>query len=254
MHNNDHIIQKIKNENLKPISRNVFLLRKVCIWFLLAITTVFGAYAFAFFFLKTLYIDYDNWHYFANSYNRFLIYNIPIIWIVLFMLSLLLVFYLFKKTNKGYKYSIVFIGAGSIIISFSLGVGLSKILAQNEYFMESFENERIMNWTDPHSGRLSGEVLFTDDQYILLRDIKDEVWNVDTFYLLDNSKEVLRNNQLVSIIGKYDYENNFTACQIIPLNINKMRFRPNSKNKPAVHIDTGNIYVKDICDLVINGK
>ncbi|MBC7981865.1 hypothetical protein H7X65_02200 [Candidatus Parcubacteria bacterium] len=250
----EQILQKIKNENLRPISRSVFLFRKVSIWFLLAISTIFGAYAFAFFFLKTLYIDYDNWHYFASSYNRFLIENIPLIWVVLFILSLLLIFYLFKKTNKGYKYSIVFIGAGSLIISFSLGVVLSKILAQKGYFIEEFENERVMNWTDPESGRLSGEVLFSDDQYILLRDIKDDVWNVNTIYLLDNSKEVLQNNQLVSVIGRYDYENNFTACQIIPLNIDKMRFKPNPKNRPGAHLNQDNSFVNDICDLVINGK
>ncbi|MBC7981580.1 hypothetical protein H7X65_00720 [Candidatus Parcubacteria bacterium] len=239
---------------MKPISRGVFLFRKVSIWFLLAISTIFGAYAFAFFFLKTLYIDYDNWHYFASSYNRFLIQNIPLIWMVLFMVSLALVFYLFKKTNKGYKYSIVFIGAGSLIISFSLGVALSKILAQRGYFIEEFENERVMNWTSPESGRLSGEVLFTDGEYILLRDIKDDVWNVNTMYLLDNSKEVLQNNQLISVIGKYDYENNFTACQIIPLNIDRMRFKPNPDNGPMMHPGQRNIFVDDICDVVINGK
>ncbi|MBC7767038.1 hypothetical protein H7Y21_03540 [Arenimonas sp.] len=251
---NDQILQKIKNDNVKPISRNIFLLRKVCIWFLLAISTVFGAYAFAFFFLKTLYIDYDNWHYFASSYNRFLISNIPLIWAVLFIVSLLLVYYLFKKTNKGYRYSIVFIGAGSLILSFTLGIILAKILAQKEYFTDKFENERVMSWTDPQSGRLSGEILFTNKDFILLRDIKDDVWNVNTVYLLENSKELLQNNQLVSIIGKYDYENNFTACQIIPLNIDKMRFKPNRNNRPEVHEIEQNIFVNDICDFVINKK
>ena len=253
MHN-DQILQKIKDENIKPTSRNVFLFRKVSIWFLLAISTVFGAYAFAFFFLKTLYIDYDNWHYFASSYNRFLIDNIPLIWGVLFIVSLLLVFYLFKKTNKGYKYSILYIAAGSLIISFSLGVVLSKILAQKGYLIEQFENERVMNWTDPESGRLSGEVLFTNNEYILIRDIKDDVWNVNTTYLLENSREVLQNSQLISIIGRYDYENNFTACQIMPLNIDRMRFKPNSKNRLPFGAPHRNPFVDDICDVVINGK
>ena len=118
--NNNQIIQKIKEGNVKPISRNIFLLRKISIWFLLAISTIFGAYAFAFFFLKTMYIDFDNWNYFASSYNQFLIDNIPIIWVILFIISLLLVFYLFKKTNKGYKHSIVFVAVVSLITSFSL--------------------------------------------------------------------------------------------------------------------------------------
>lgn len=251
---NEQIIQKIKNENIRPTSRNVFLFRKVSIWFLLAISTVFGAYAFAFFFLKTLYIDYDNWHYFSSSYNRFLVDNIPLIWAVLFVVSLLLVFYLFKKTNKGYKHSIVFIALGSLAISFSLGIALSKILAEKGYFIEQFENERLMNWTDPMSGKLSGEVLFVNAEYILLRDIKDDVWNVDTTYLLDNSKEVLQNSQLVSIIGKYDYEHNFTACQIMPLNIDKLRFKPNAKNRLPVHSVHNTEFVDDICDFVINRK
>jgi hypothetical protein len=252
--NNDQIIQKIKTDNLKPISKNVFLFRKISIWFLLAISTVFGAYAFAFFFLKTLYIDFDNWHYFASSYNMFLIDNIPYIWAGLFVISLLLVFYLFKKTNKGYRYSVVFIGAGSVVMSFSLGIGLSKILAQKGYFTERFDSERVMNWTNPQSGRLSGEILFIEDEYILLRDIKDDVWNVNVSYVLDNSRGLLQNNQLISIVGKYDYENNFTACQIMPLNVDKIRFKPNAGNRTVLNIHKDNSFVNDICDFVINAK
>ncbi len=247
-------MQKIKEGNVRPISRSIFLLRKISIWFLLAISTIFGSYAFAFFFLKTLYIDFDNWNYFASSYNQFLISNIPIIWAILFIISLLLVFYLFKKTNKGYKYSIVFVAGISLIISFSLGIALSKVLAQRGYFLDQFENERLVNWTDPQSGRLSGEVLFIDRQYMLIRDIQDGVWNVNTSYLLDNSKEVLQNNQLISIAGRYDYQNNFTACQIIPLNIDKIRFKPNSNNGLRPSINKNNSFVSDICDFVINRK
>jgi hypothetical protein len=252
--NNDQIIQKIKAENLKPISRNVFLFRKISIWFLLLISTIFGAYAFAFFFLKTLYIDFDNWYYFASSYNMFLIDNIPYIWASLFILSLFLVFYLFKKTNNGYKYSVVFIGAGSLLISFSLGAALSKVMIQNRYFVERFENERFIDWTNPEAGRLSGEVLFIQDEYILIRDIKDDVWNVDISYVLDNSKDMIKNYDLVSLIGKHDYENNFTACQIMPLNIDKVRFKPNPKHKPLINPHKESIFIKDICDFVINGR
>lgn len=248
------IIQKIKNENMKPISRNIFLFRKVSIWFLFAITTVFGAYAFAFFFLKILSIEFDDWYYFNNSYNGFLIENIPIIWIILFIFSLFLMFYLFKKTNRGYKYSIVYLGVGSIIISFFLGGVLAKTLAYKGLLIDRFENERVMNWTNPESGRLSGEVLFVNNDYILIRDIKDDVWNVNIDYVLDNSKQVLQDYQLVSIIGKYDYENNFTACQIMPLNIDKMRFKPNSINRFNRNINNDNDFVKDICDFVIKGN
>lgn len=251
---NDQIIQKIKNENLKPISRSIFLFRKVSIWFLFAITTVFGAYAFAFFFLKTLSLDFDNWYYFNNSYNGFLMEKVPVIWVVLFILSSLLMFYLFKKTNKGYKYSIVFVGAGSLIISFFLGAVLAKTLAYKGLLVERFENERVMDWTNPESGRLSGEVLFINSDYMLIRDIKDDVWNVDIKYVLDSSVEILKNTQFVSIVGKYDYENNFTACQIIPLNIDKMRFKPNPVNKFNRKINNDNDFVKDICDFVINSN
>lgn len=252
--NNYQIIQKIKTENLKPISKSVFLFRKISIWFLLVMSTIFGAYAFAFFFLKTLYIDFDNWYYFASSYNIFLIDNIPYIWASLFVISLLLVFYLFTKTNKGYRHSIVYIAAGSMLVSFSLGLVLSKILAQQGYFMENFENERVVSWTNPGAGRLSGEIIFIEDEYILLRDIKDGVWNIDISYVLDNSRELLENYQLISIVGRYDYENNFTACQIIPLNVDKIRFKPSPNNMPIRVVHKDNTFVKDICDFVINSK
>lgn len=252
--NNDQIIQKIKNENVKPISKNVFLFRKVSVWFLFAISTVFGAYAFAFFFLKTLSIDFDNWHYFANSYNAFLIENIPIIWIFLFIFSLFLMFYLFKKTNKGYKHSIVFIGVASLTISFLLGGILAKTLVYKGLLVDRFENEKVINWSNPESGILSGEVLFVSDEYVLIRDIKDDIWNVNVSYVLDISKQVLIDTQIVSIIGKYDYKNNFTACQIMPLNIDKIRFKPNPVNIFNPRLNKDNNFVKDMCNFVINNN
>ncbi len=252
MHN--EIIQKIKNKNIKPIPRNIFLFKKLYIWFLFTITTIFGAYTFAFFFLKILSIEFNNWYYFNNSYNGFLIENIPIIWIILFIFSLFMMFYLVKKINKGYKYSIVYLGAVSLTISFLLGGILAKTLAYRGLLIDRFENENVLNWTNPESGRLSGEVLFTDNNYVLIRDIKDNVWNVDIGYVLDNSKQVLRDNQIVSIIGKYDYENNFTACQIMPLYIDKLRFKPNPGNKSNRNINSDNYFVKEICDFVIKSN
>ena len=81
---NNQIIQKIKQENLKPISKNIFLLKRIIVWFLLFISTVFGAYSFAFFFLKTLFIDFDHWYFLSDSYDKFLMENIPIFWVILF--------------------------------------------------------------------------------------------------------------------------------------------------------------------------
>lgn len=251
---NDTILEKIKAENLKPISRYVFLFRKIIIWFLLAISTMFGAYAFAFFFLKTLYIDFDNWHYFANSYDRFLIQNIPVIWVILFVASLVMMFSLFKKTGKGYKYSILFVGFLSLAVSFVLGLALAKVLSQKGVLIEQFEQERLINWTNPKAGRLSGAVLLKDEDFIVLRDIQDDIWNVDTSHILDNSKDALENNEFVSIIGRYDYENNFTACQIIPLRMDRMKFKPDPKNRAGMMQEEVNTLASDICDFVINAN
>jgi hypothetical protein len=77
---------------------------------------------------------------------------------------------------------------------------------------------------------------------------------VDINYILDSSKQVLRDYRVVSIIGKYDYENNFTACQIMPLNIDKMSFRPNPTNIFIRKVDDNNHFVKDICDFVIKSR
>ena len=251
--NNEQIIQKIKNEKLKPISRSIFLFKKIIVWFLLIAATIFGSYAFAFFFLKSLYIDFDDWYYFSNSYNKFLIQNIPIIWIILFLFSIILMFYLFKRTNRGYKYSVMLIAFISLCISFLLGISLAKVLAIKSVLIDRFENERMMNWTNPGSGRLSGEILFIDDTYLLLRDIRDEVWNVNIEYLPNDFKLSLNKDDIVSIVGKYDYENNFTACKIMSFDIDNRHFKPNSKNKFKPEMND-NETVRDICDFVIKYK
>jgi hypothetical protein len=165
-----------------------------------------------------------------------------------------MMFFLFKKTNRGYKHSIVFVGFLSIAVSFILGLALAKILSQRGILIEQFERERVMDWTNPKAGRLSGAVLLKDEDFIVLRDIQDDIWNVDTSHILDNSKDALENNEFVSIIGRYDYENNFTACQIIPLRMDRMRFRPDPKNRPGMMQEEVNTFASDICDFVINAN
>jgi hypothetical protein len=252
--NNDQIIQKIKTENVQPISKNVFLVRKITVWLMFAVSTIFGAYAFAFFFLKTLYVDFDDWYYFSNTYNGFLFKNIPILWLMLFVLSILAMFLIFKKTGKGYRYSILFLAAISLVISFSLGLILSKVLAYKDFFTDRFENERFMDWTNPKSGRLSGEVLYINDQYIILRDIKDNIWNVDVRYLIEDSKQTLEQGQIVSIVGHYDFEGNFTACQVMPFHMNHMRFKPSHDIVFDQTQEESNDSVRDICNFVMNSS
>ncbi len=250
---NNQIIQKIKQENLKPISKNIFLLKRIIVWFLLFISTVFGAYSFAFFFLKTLFIDFDHWYFLSDSYDKFLMENIPIFWVILFTFSILSIYFLFKNTNKGYKYSILLIASSSLTVSFILGIALSKVLAQKGILTERFEQEMVMQWTNPNAGRISGEVLFVDNDYILVRDINDDLWNINIQYVLDESRDVLRNDQLVSIIGRLDYDNNFTACQIMPFDMDKRKFRPNPGPKTYNEMRENQI-TKDICNFVINQR
>jgi len=58
---------------------------------------------------------------------------------------------------------------------------------------------------------------------------------------------------VVSIIGRLDYGNNFTACQILPFDMDKKMFKPNPgfgfNEKRRI-----NNMSKDICDFVINQK
>lgn len=253
--NNHEIIEKIKKEHIKPTSRLIFMFKKSLMWFLLIITTVFGAYSFAFFFLKTLYIDFVNWKYIFDSYDSFLLANIPFIWIFLCLLSLYTVSVLFSKTEKGYKYPIYYVASLSIIISFVLGLGLAKFFAYKGILIERFEEEKVMHWFMPDSGFLSGEIIFKNDDYILIRDIHNDVWNVNMEYVLDNSKLIAEQYPLITIIGKYDYAYNFTACQIIPLDMPHKRFkpRPDKEFRPAKNIDRSMIS-SEICDFVINKK
>ncbi len=255
--NNDKIIQKIKEENIKPISKSIFLFKKIIIWSLIFITTIFGIYTFALFFLKILFIDFDKWYFLSDTYDDFIIDNIPFIWLSLFCISIFTIFFLIRKTNKGYKYSILLISTSSLIISIILGLSLSKILAKQNIIMQKLHDEKMIKWTNPEGGRIMGEVLYKDlqKQYLLIRDINDSVWNVDISYILDDSEYLIDNNQVVSIIGRFDYDGNFTACQILSMDIPKDRFNPNPQNIDKVFLQKKhgkNRLTQEICDFVIN--
>ena len=172
--NNDKIIQKIKEDNIKPISKSVFMFKRILIWSLLFMTTLFGIYTFALFFLKILFVDFDKWYFLSDTYDDFIIDNIPFIWLSLFCISLFTVFFLIRKTDKGYRYSLLLIFTSSLFVSMLLGLSLSKILARQNIFIQKLHDEKMMKWTNPEDGRIIGEVLYKDSQkkYLLIRDIK----------------------------------------------------------------------------------
>ncbi len=250
MHN-DKIIQKIKEENLKPISKNTFLFKKIFIWIILFATTLFGAYSFALFFLKTLFVDFDKWYFLSNSYDRFLIENIPIIWVILFIISIILIYSLFKKTNRGYRYTFFSILFLSLLISFILGLSMSKFLARDVILIERLEVERAMRWMNPYAGRILGEVLFMGDDYVLVRDIRGDFWNINIQFLLEESIDTLNNDQVISIVGILGEGNNFTACQVMPFDFDKSKFKPIPGYKINNLVQENQI-TRDICDFVIN--
>ncbi len=261
--NKDQIIQKIKQENIKPKPKYFFIFKKVLTWILLTITTIFGSYAFAFLFLKLFFIDFKYWYFFSDSYDKFIFYNLPLIWIALFIISLYLISYLFTKTSHGYRYSLFVIGIISIFVSMLLGIFLAKYIANTDSMMHNLERERIERWHKPRSGLLLGEIILKEDKYLLLQDTHNKLWNIDIENILDDSKQVLEHDQPVSVIGMYKNDQYFTACQILPFNTDEddilgfeYDFIEYSPVKPD--IDIMNQYnsrvIKDICDFVINTK
>lgn len=261
--NTEKIIQKIKENNLKPKSKYLFMLKKILTWILLITTTVFGSYAFAFLFLKLFFIDFQYWYLFSDSYDKFIFYNLPLIWIALFIISLYLISYLFTKTSHGYRYSLFVIGVISIFISMFLGVFLAKYIANTDSLIHNLEKERKERWYKPRSGLLLGEIILKEDKYLLLQDTHNKLWNINIENILNDSKQVLVHDQPISVIGMYQDDKYFTACQILPFNTDEDNifdiddsFVENDTE--IAGIDTINQYnsrvIKEICDFVINTK
>jgi len=213
-------LERIKYEGIKPISRNVFSIKRVLFWSLVAISFIVGAFVFSIS-LSTLFNN--DWYLYNRFGLNFIFKTLPYFWIISLAVFTILGEFYYRKTLLGHRKGIIVI-VGIYLISTTLFGTIFYIIGLGSTIEEKLENNitsyrgvilnRYEIWSHPESGLLSGVITKVGENEIEIVDMDGYVWIVKMEALTVKGKMNILENDRVKIIGKIVNDNVFQAEDI----------------------------------------
>ena len=224
----DKILNKIKEENLKPTSFWYFLLRDYTLWGMVFLSIIFSALSIApiIFIINNLEIEYIK-HISVNTWN-FLLSTLPYPFILLAFIFTYLATSAWQKTKNGYKFQGKYVLIISLILSIILGIVLNWLAfgegIEREFanksggVFQSIEDKRQNDWFSPKQGRFIGIVEnLNDTSFTLTNEKNNFAIQVDFTDDLPGA-EYIENGNSIRIIAyeNNDEDNSYTPCIVLP--------------------------------------
>lgn len=229
------LLAKIKEEKISPKPRWQFLLKNYVVWSVGLISLIIGAIAVSVMIYLFKFNDWEIYEQTRKTFLEFFILTLPYYWFVFLGFFIFIVYYNFKHTKKGYRYSSLLLVAASILLSiilgaifYAAGIGekLDNILGSRAPFYDQIINRHVNFWSQPAEGRLSGLVLgVVEGGNFILIDRGQEEWLVST----ENSKlypgAIIIIGQPIRLLGEEIDNHTFRADKILPVNAGRDFFR-----------------------------
>jgi len=218
------ILDKIKNTQPKP--RWQFLLKDYMVWFLASTSLIISSLSFSVVLYMFIDNDWDVYASISNSLLEFVFLTLPYFWLIFLGIFILIAYYNFQHTKKGYKFSLDKIFLASLVINILLGtflynIGLGQaiddLVAKKAPFYKEIINRRQHIWSRVEEGFLGGIVLAIEAEYIIVQDIEGNTWTVSHFNTTTPDFVKLKIGQPVRIIGQKADGQNFIMRMIMPM-------------------------------------
>jgi len=217
------LAEKLKDEKIVPKPRWHFLLKDYVVWVVGIVSLLIGAAAVS---VMIYFLKYNGWALqpkIHKSLMDFILMTLPYFWIIVLVLFVLILYYNFKQSKRGYRYPMWVIIIGSILASIILGellflVGLGRdiddALGQQAPLYDKVINRQIEFWYNPDEGRLIGLVSArqTDHSFSIV-DPHGQEWQV-VIKEAENNMIAPRVYQPVDLIGQVSPDNRFQAWEI----------------------------------------
>jgi uncharacterized membrane protein len=220
------VLEKIKEEKMKPKPRWEFIFKEYFLWFLAGLSLLVGSLAVAVIIHMIKNNDWDLSGDASSGLLSFIFTTLPYFWLILLLIFTVLSYYNFKNTKSGYRLHFRLLISASILSSvflgilfFNLGLGreIDKVFSANLPFYENFFLYRGRVWLNPERGFLAGKI--TSDvvnQEFELMDLRDKVWLVHGQNCFVSPRVNLKKFEAVKIMGKKINDYDFVASQIRP--------------------------------------
>jgi hypothetical protein len=240
MDNSKKLIEKIKELQLKPLSRWRFTAKNNMIWLIFIFCVLFGALAFSVILFAIQQVDFDIIGHMSHSRSELLLALVPFFWIISLFVFLVIAMISIKNSKKGYKFtSLSLIGFGTALsilggTLFFISGGaqwLENAFASNVSQYESIQERKTKVWSLPEDGYLSGTILSAGDSTFELDDFTGKSWIVD-FKDADivPSIEII-DGEKIKLTGKMTSDKTFKADKIRPWGGFQHRYHGGRNNK-----------------------
>lgn len=214
------VLERIKMEGLRPISKSIFSIKRVLFWTAVAISLIIGAFTFSLVLSSLFNNDWDLYNKFGFN---FILKTLPYFWIISLAIFVILGEYYYRKTLHGYRHTlIVVVGAymasciifGSIFYVLGVGDLVEKSLVDVSPQYRNIILNRHEVWTHPEDGLLSGKITRISDGIIEVIDSNGIIWIIDTTASINRGKVEIEIGERIKIMGDIVNNNNFKAEEI----------------------------------------
>jgi len=220
------VLDKIKTEDIKPKSRWSFLVKNYLFWMAGVLAVAVGSIAVS---VMIFVINNQEWSLAGRAGGFFyvLVYVLPYFWLVVFALFILVTYYNIRQIDGGYKYQLGVIIAiyfllsilfGSVFYAVGLGEKTDDMLIMRSPFYGHFAEMPNKVWHKPGAGMMVGKIISLDDnkEMFNLLDINNKDWIVDCRHAERPPMFILGQGQIVSVVGRPEDSNHFTAEAVLP--------------------------------------
>lgn len=234
MDNASKIIERIREEEIKPTPKWFFWLKNSLIWISFLLAVIMGALAFSVILLAIQQTDFSIGSHIYHSKIEMLLGILPFIWLIFVIVFLGVAITSIRNSRRGYKFSAFKMVSISILLSvaigtlFFLGGGsdqLEKAFELNVLSYKSIDERKAMVWSQPTAGYLAGKIIRNGDSNFVLEDFDKNEWNIEYEGAFIARIVLLEPGETVKILGKMTGQHEFRAEEIRPWGGKRQRLR-----------------------------
>ena len=220
----NEVLNKIKQQEIKPTPKYQFLLKRCVLWTLASVSVIVGALSIAVVFFNLFNQEWDVYDHVTDSLPIFFVLVLPYFWLVLSGIFLVVAYYNFHHTKFGYRWRFSVLVTGYLVLTLVLG-GVFYRLGAGEHLENFFaRNFKVYNqinygrqiWASPQDGLIAGVIIDLTDGTMILKDLNNREWQIDISSTTISNKQIISVGQEIKVMGKMTGPDSCAAEEILP--------------------------------------
>ena len=222
----DKVIKRIKEGDVKPYSKWRFILHRFVMWVLFGISILIGSVASGVAIFQLQHAEWDLYQHFSHSLLEFVILVVPYFWLIFMIGFTVFAYYFFRRTERGYRYSVVVLVLVSLGVSIAGGLIFDKVgfaerleglFSDRVSFYRALQERKERVWMAPENGLLAGKIIeVMPDGTMEFVDFNNQRWTLLARHAVWRRSLKPMKGLKIKIIGRMKSNKVFVAEEIRP--------------------------------------